>query len=1030
MNAQLLEEIVRFRQMSNLPIVENTPIKRLPIVENTPIKRLINEGRGDGASTLWRLVLGLDDVTPTGISKRQGKLLTIFGKNGTKLAGVNAKAAAEELAQKKLIKDIEDLVTLGKTTDEIIAFIEQKVTKEIMDKINLSINKYIDADVIEALIKDLSDPTNATRISIIKDFTDEVSEKMKSIAGDSPLVKKAALDGLKAEFIASYKRILGFDAASAEGKIVDDLFEKPYKQSVSDLTSKASKTLSTQQSLMRWFRNAPAFIADLFELINLFYLSRKSKLLLIEKEIEELVIAISTGGVSKNAGKLIADRLKVLIKSKGDETGEYIKLYNELITKIKKAIPDDASGKALLARIEEIENLTTKTKVGGVYQTAIEKLKKLQELFEELEVKPTDEGADIWSSFVKKLKELFVFWEPFKKIYKDGAGEIISSYRGWFFRLTTYIVTGTLSTFEEYIQQMAKVRRNYNFLSGKKYVSGWGAASVVDMYLRIWFRANVLLPLIMNFIQGLGGAIFVCGSKWAASKLPDSIGDFFEPSEATYEKWCSSTISNFFRETVGDMTDTFTPFIAIFDKVFGTEFDSKLDSPTLAKVFWEVWDMVIPFNNRIDNIYEFLNYDPKAKTDKAIEEANKEDETNNVVKPYALKYPKEYAKKMEVLRQRKSSLVGQMSDDREYIPNAQGLGEIMTIDTLDNRSLDPIFLYKDNVYSVKAHPRKGITIYSQTDGADYEAVDFFKNQMNESRYKKTNNMITERNKEKFGEDNFKHWKDTFTFKAQDDKNPGQYKEVKIKMEDVMDRINHYRKKYDEDDSFVRAVIDTHEDVVKIMFTKDLANIRESATPRGLALVLRTIKESRGEMEIFSVSRPANGNWFLVKGDYTPNQLANMDLEKKEPRTKETEVNSKSEDDLKKKEESAINVLKRNEKEGIEDLPKKVRDKVREKMGKGWTTEIPPEPLEEYFTKSEINSIFNDKIVIYKLEPTREFFNSLVKFSARIVIKRGFCRTLKSGKNEIELGERQKMTVNHILNKCNTKYESKLGLRNF
>jgi len=300
----------------------------------------------------------------------------------------------------------------------------------------------------------------------------------------------------------------------------------------------------------------------------------------------------------------------------------------------------------------------------------------------------------------------------------------------------------------------------------------------------------------------------------------------------------------------------------------------------------------------------------------------------------------------------------------------------------------------------------------------------------ESRYKKTNNMITERNKEKFGEDNFKHWKDTFTFKAQDEKNPGQYKEVKIKMEDVMDRINHYRKKYDEDDSFVRAVIDTHEDVVKIMFTKDLANIHESATPRGLALVLRTIKESRGEMEIFSVARPANGNWFLVKGDYTPNQLANMDLEKKEPRTKETEVNSKSEDDLKKKEESAINVLKRNEKEGIEDLPKKVRDKVREKMGKGWTTEIPPEELKEYFTTSEINSIFNDKIVIYKLEPTREFFNSLVKYSARIVIKRGFCRTLKSGRNEFELSERQKMTVNHILNKCNTKYESKLGLRNF
>jgi len=49
-------------------------------------------------------------------------------------------------------------------------------------------------------------------------------------------------------------------------------------------------------------------------------------------------------------------------------------------------------------------------------------------------------------------------------------------------------------------------------------------------------------------------------------------------------------------------------------------------------------------------------------------------------------------------------------------------------------------------------------------------------------------------REKFGEDNFKHWKDTFIFKSVDEKNPGQYKEVKINMDDVMDRINHYRKK--------------------------------------------------------------------------------------------------------------------------------------------------------------------------------------------------------------------------------------------
>ena len=46
---------------------------------------------------------------------------------------------------------------------------------------------------------------------------------------------------------------------------------------------------------------------------------------------------------------------------------------------------------------------------------------------------------------------------------------------------------------------------------------------------------------------------------------------------------------------------------------------------------------------------------------------------------------------------------------------------------------------------------------------------------------------------KFGEDNFKHWKDTFKFQSYDDDN-AEYKDVKIKMEDVMDRIDHYRKK--------------------------------------------------------------------------------------------------------------------------------------------------------------------------------------------------------------------------------------------
>jgi len=852
---------------------------------------------------------------------------------------------------------------------------------------------------------------------------------MEEIAGDSPLVKKAALDGLKAEFVKTYKKLFGF--SEQEGKVVEDLFEKPYKENVASLSSKESKTLTWKQDLMQLFRNFPRVISELSELINLFYLSMAKTEAELIKEIEELVLAIEQG-VSKDSGKLIADRIKVLIKNQGDIDGKYMTLYNDLITKIKNAIPDDASGKALLARIEEIEEVTvSKGTDVGTYEKVKAKFKRLEELFADLEVNPTETVGAAFYSFMKKLKELLTPWNLIRKIKTDAAGKVLSSYKGFVYRFINYMVTGTLSTFKEYMEQMSKMRTNYNIFNRKKRtVSGWGSASVIDMYIRVWLRANFWMPIMINIVWGALAAAWTCGTAALAS-TSDYL-EKFGPSDESYNKWCGSPFSNFFRETLSDMGDTFTPFIALIDAVFGSDFDSKLDSPTILSVFWEIFDMVIPFNTRLDDIAYWYTFDPKAKTDKAIEEANKKDEENNVVKPYALEHPKEYAKKMEILTLRKLQVVG-LVQNRDNIPKAQELEKIMTIDTLDNKSSDPVFLYKSNLYSLKANPRRKdrpLIVYSQKDGYEFSLDEFISGNMNESRYKKTNNMITERNKEKFGEDNFKHWKDTFTFKSQDEKNPGQYKEVKIKMEDVMDRINHYRKKYDEDDSFVRAVIDTHEDVVKIMFTKDLANIHESATPRGLALVLRTIKESRGEMEIFSVARPANGNWFLVKGDYTPNQLANMDLEKKEPRTKETEVNSKSEDDLKKKEESAINVLKRNEKEGIEDLPKKVRDKVREKMGKGWTTEIPPEELKEYFTTSEINSIFNDKIVIYKLEPTREFFNSLVKFSARIVTKRGFCRTLQSGKNEFELSERQKMTVNHILNKCNTKYESKLGLRNF
>lgn len=279
---------------------------------------------------------------------------------------------------------------------------------------------------------------------------------------------------------------------------------------------------------------------------------------------------------------------------------------------------------------------------------------------------------------------------------------------------------------------------------------------------------------------------------------------------------------------------------------------------------------------------------------------------------------------------------------------------------------------------------------------------------------------------RFDEDNFKHWKDTFKFQSYDEEN-GEYKEVKIKMEDVMDRIDHYRKKYDEDDAFVRAVVDTHEDVVKIMFTKDLAHLTESTRLVGLAGVLQSIREGRGEMEIWSVARPADGNWFLVKGSFNKREMSNMDLHKKERKDKETENKEKPEDGLKKKEETAVLRLRTDEVSGLNDLPVRVKQKIREKMSQGWTTETPFSFFNQFYTESDVNSVFSDKIKIFKLKPTQEFFNSLKENSAKVSLKRGFCRSIYLVKSDSDINEDSRKIVDHILDKCDKRYEGKLGI---
>lgn len=299
-----------------------------------------------------------------------------------------------------------------------------------------------------------------------------------------------------------------------------------------------------------------------------------------------------------------------------------------------------------------------------------------------------------------------------------------------------------------------------------------------------------------------------------------------------------------------------------------------------------------------------------------------------------------------------------------------------------------------------------------------------------SEMKKYNRQrLFEEEEQRFGENKFDHWYDTFTFQKYDEKS-NDFKDIDtdtLKHGLIKDRFNDFIKNYDGDDAFVRAVVDTHPDVVRIKYLKDQANIQETYYPTGLASVLSLIRESKGEYEIFSVSRLKGGNWHLVKGDFTQKEMSNMVLTKQVPPEKQPKQRENGLESLKKKESAGTTKLASDETEGLKDLPKRVKEKLREKMSKGWTTEVPPKVFHEFYEESELNSVFNDKIKIYKLNSTPDFFKSLKDNSSHVLIRKGFCRSMTLAKRDGDVSNEQIKVVNHILNKCEEKFEGRLGL---
>jgi hypothetical protein len=289
-------------------------------------------------------------------------------------------------------------------------------------------------------------------------------------------------------------------------------------------------------------------------------------------------------------------------------------------------------------------------------------------------------------------------------------------------------------------------------------------------------------------------------------------------------------------------------------------------------------------------------------------------------------------------------------------------------------------------------------------------------------------IFEQEDEKRFGENKYDHLYDAFTFEKYDDKT-GEFKEIEtdsLKHGKIKERFNDFIKRYDTDDAFVRAVVDTHEDIARIKYLKDQANISEAYLATGLALVLNSIRESKGEYEIFSVSR-SNGNWHLVKGDFNQKEMSKMKLTKQIPPEKQPKKKENGVESLKKKELTGITLLNQDEKKGLVELPNQIKRKVLEKLRSGWVTEKPYEFLKEFYSVSDINSVFNDKIKIYKLNPTKEFFESLAQNSPRVFIRKGFCKSLNVIKNTKISSESGEKVFKHILDKCQTKFKGEYGV---
>ena len=277
---------------------------------------------------------------------------------------------------------------------------------------------------------------------------------------------------------------------------------------------------------------------------------------------------------------------------------------------------------------------------------------------------------------------------------------------------------------------------------------------------------------------------------------------------------------------------------------------------------------------------------------------------------------------------------------------------------------------------------------------------------------------------------YEKWGGIFRFKTEDDK------EQKIIFDsELISAIEKWKKVgFDEDDSFVRAVIELYPKIRYILFIKGEAQLKESIEIKGLSAL---IVEQEGTYETWTVMRAPDGIDFKLRKGRIVKQPGSLPgkpttTPQQTPEQKPTQPAKPEGEELLKKEQQAVEKASVDEKEGDKMFTTIQQRYINQYNQENWTTEKPLENLTAYTEninlKEKHPDVFNENLFMFRaLTNTPEAIKDWAENVGETAITdqkvtRGGCRTnikvyYDLMEKNIAIGEEKLENLAQLVMKC-------------